>query len=891
MRNILRFFLCLVVAMAFTACSDRLDDYYTAEDLAGLKVHLQLPDYSRALVKTRALDKDVESISSVTVIAYNSDGGFISQNPVTMGTDGKITPSLPSGTATVAVVTNVSLTDDQCANLSSTFLTTTPDAKTPICWGSASVNDLLKSSDPTISLLRMTAKTTVQKDASPTKDASLNDFTLEGIKVYYTAGAGSIAPAKDAFSDNGTLSSVTNQSGESFGATSGDYKSASLVFYETPAGKAFLIVEGKYKGKEGYYKVKLYDQSVTTSNTELQLLRNHNYIVTINRVNEAGYSSEDEAVAGDAENRMTAIVVDDNPPIVDMISCKDYELGVCLPLTMDGKGDKKNATVVTSYQKEKSSNTYNYKITTDAPDWVTVGTAVSTTLPTTSDDGDGGKLSSKGTLDVIPITVAKNTTEKERTAKLTVTAGDLTRTITVKQAGYDFLADDNRKVTFLINGTPQSDNYFGKFLPKVQGVKAADNQGLVRDHGLHFAAVKGNTYSYKVPHLAGDKLTNTDSRISISDGGVGNYYTVTLANKANTSDNLWVSSFTIKNASGTEITYPVYHTGIFHQIKDAIANNWELGEKKKTGWFYYGIVEVKGTSGSIYHLLDRNIGATTNAFYSPSTQALKDNDGAKGAYMILTKDAQKTSWYVYNAPDGVSSINFILKKVSGGDDGDKLTSEQSASSDVYYVVSGSSASKTSNGPEYKDESSNFGVYVKSSSIVPHIYVWYSDEGGTTHKPNGSWADTKPMSVPEYTPVGNEFLPDSYFRIPTESYVKDIKLEKEKRYTDSGEAYDCYFIETTGGSAVQPEEVYIPVTGYYEGTSYRNENHANIWTSTRLSGFQGFSVSSPEFGFWFRYLDCHTTIKEISNMRIVGGSAGNYGGYIYTGMPVRGIHKI
>lgn len=881
MRNIFRFFLSLVMATVLYSCSDRLDDYYTAEDLAGLKVHIQLPDYSRALVKTRALDKDVESISSVTVIAYNSDGGFISQQSVPMGTDGKITPSLPSGTATVAVVTNVSLTDDQCANLSSTFLTTTPDAKTPICWGSATVNDLLKSSDPTISLLRMTAKTTVQKDASQTKDASLDDFTLEGIKVYYTAGAGSIAPAKGAFSDDGTVSSVTKQSGESFSATSGDYKSASQVFYETPADHAFLIVKGKYKNTEGYYKVKLYDQKVTTSNTELNLLRNHNYIVTIKSVNEAGYSTEDGAKAGLAENRMTVTVVDDNPPIVDMIACKDYELGVCATLTTDGKGGSFNAMAVSSCKKGEG---YDCNAVSDAG-WAKVGSLNQSKLP--SESGDG-KLSSTGALVEIPLTVELNPTENERTATITVTAGDLTRTISIKQAGYDFLGDDNRKVLFFIDGKQQSDDYFGDFLPKVQGVSAADNQGLVRDHGLHFAAVKGNTYSYKVPHLADDKLENKDnSHISISDGGEGDYYTVKL--KDDNDDNLWVSSFTITNASGTEITYPVYHTGIFHQITDPIANNWELGEKK-TGWFYYGVVEVEGTSGSFYHLLDRNIGATTNAFYSPSTQALKDNDGAKGAYMILTNDAQKTSWYVYNAPDGVSSINFILKK-SGGSDGDKLTTkDQSASSNVYYEVSGSSASITSNRPEYKDESSNFGVYVKSSSIVPHIYVWYFDEGGTKHEPNGFYADAKPMSVPEYTPVGNEFLPDSYFRIPTESYVKDIKLEIEKRRTDTGEAYNCYYIKTTGASAVQPKEVYLPVTGYYEGTSFRNENHANIWTSTRLSGFQGFSVSSPEFGFWFRYLDCHTTIKEISNMRIVGGSAGNYGGHIYTGMPVRGIHK-
>lgn len=881
MRNIFRLFLGLVMATVLYSCSDRLDDYYTAEDLAGLKVHIQLPDYSRALVKTRALDKDVESISSVTVIAYNSDGGFISQQSVPMGTDGKITPSLPSGTATVAVVTNVSLTDDQCANLSSTFLTTTPDAKTPICWGSATVNDLLKSSDPTISLLRMTAKTTVQKDASPTKDASLNDFTLEGIKVYYTAGAGSIAPAKDAFSDNGTLSSVTNQSGESFGATSGDYKSASLVFYETPAGKAFLIVEGKYKGKEGYYKVKLYDQSVTTSNTELQLLRNHNYIVTIKSVNEAGYSTEDGAKTGLAENRMTVTVVDDNPHIVDMISCKDYELGVCAPLTTDGNGGNFNAMAVSSCKKGEG---YDCNAVSDAG-WAKVGSLSQSKLPS---DGDG-KLSSTGALVEIPLTVEQNPTENDRTAKITVTAGDLTRTITIKQAGYDFLTDDNRKVTFLNGSTVVATDYFGGgekgFLKKddVYGVKAADNQGLERDHGLHFAAVKGNTYSYKIPKLKGDSYTNDDSRIKVTPED--NDYLVELDN--NDDESLWVSnSFSITNASGTKITYPVYHTGVFQKL----TSDNQLGTPK-TGWFYYGVVKVEGKSHSIYHLLDRNIGASNNGFYSPSTQETMGNEGAKGAYMKLTKTAIKTTsstkWYVYKAPSGATSISFIIQSSSRGKLSDDITG---VTSNKFYSVSGNTATETSDRPSSYD-TDGINVYVESSS-VPYIYVWY-DANGTKKEPNGTFTNTKAMSELSVNTalVGNEFMPSTYFQVPTESYVDDILPKVEKRPTKTGEVYYCYVIKTSKDvpSTVQPAEVYIPVTGYYEGTSYRNENHANIWTCTRLSGYQGFSSSSPEFGFWFRYLDCHNSIEEITNMRIVNGSAGRYGS-IYNAMPVRGIHK-
>lgn len=811
MRNIFRFFLSLVTAIVLFGCSDRLDDYYTAEDLAGLKVHIQLPDYSRALVKTRALDTD-EKINSVTVIAYNSDGGFISQQPVTMGTDGKITPSLPSGTSTVAVVTNVSLTDDQCAKLSSTFLDTTPDAKAPICWGSATVNDLLKSTAPTISLLRMTAKTTVQKDDSQTKDASLNDFTLEGIKVYYTVRTGSIAPATTSMT-NGAVTSVTNQSGVSF-TTSGDYKSASQVFYETPAGKAFLIVKGKYKDTEDcYYKVKLYDQSVTNANTELPLLRNHNYIVTIKRFNEAGYSTEDGAIAGEAENRMTVTVRDDNPPIVDMIACKDYELGVCAPLTTDGKAGTVNASVVSSYLN--NSSVYDYTINCDDKDkdWVTVGTATKTDLPTAT--GTEGENSSNGVLCVIPITVKQNPTENERTATLTVTAGDLTRTIIIKQAGYDFLVDPERPVQFFIGDTQHND-YFGTFLPAVQGVSAADNQGLARDHGLHFAAVKGNNYSYKIKKVDGDKSINVPDNAPFTVSDDGTDYTVTLND--NNNDNLWVSSFTITNKNNVTITYPVYHTGVFHEITSDIANKWELGPQK-TGWFYYGVVEVQGngtgdgTNGSklTYRLLDRNIGATSNGFYSPATQATKKNKGAVGAYIMLTK-----------------------KKL------EKTTSESTLGTDYMPF------------PDY-------------------FHIPEGDKGDKSGPADG--AD----GVDEIT---------------------DLPITIETKTTSAGETYYCYVIPTTGnyGDGVQPAQVYLPVTGYYEGTAFRNDNHANIWSRSRLSAYQGFSADSPEYGLWFLYLDINGQKRTKSNIRIVNGSAGRIGingngvDAIYNALPVRGIHK-
>ena len=76
-----------------------------------------------------------------------------------------------------------------------------------------------------------------------------------------------------------------------------------------------------------------------------------------------------------------------------------------------------------------------------------------------------------------------------------------------------------------------------------------------------------------------------------------------------------------------------------------------------------------------------------------------------------------------------------------------------------------------------------------------------------------------------------------------------------------------------------------MSGYYEGATYKDEYHANLWTSSRLSDYQGFSASSPEYGFWYLYLDVFGKTLNMSNYRFVSGSSGGNTGR-YRAMPVR-----
>lgn len=168
-------------------------------------------------------------------------------------------------------------------------------------------------------------------------------------------------------------------------------------------------------------------------------------------------------------------------------------------------------------------------------------------------------------------------------------------------------------------------------------------QGVLRNNGLHFTVGK-NAYSYKIPKLTGDVLTDKDDHFTVSADG--DYWKVTLADNSDNNYDLWKGTFTIKNKDDINITYTVYHTGIFHEITDDMANKYELTEGgddnlKITGMFYYGVVKVKGKAHT-YIMLDRNLGATDNSPYVPDINEFKNNKGAIGGYFKISEDKNKS---------------------------------------------------------------------------------------------------------------------------------------------------------------------------------------------------------------------------------------------------------
>lgn len=764
--------LCLV------SCKDAMETIGLGGDeipAEGVTLNIELPNFSEKKINTRA-GAD-ESISKVTAVFYGESNTYKGMANVNIGSknaDGTYQATIsnvPSGTKTVHLVTNINdLTEEEAKDLQAAYRKI--DTNNPICWGSVSLETLLNGT-PTVDLFRPYAKVTLKVDTTvtdfPEKDA--------GLIINHAAAKSAIAPAGYT-EPTDALAETTEFSGTDFG----DGTSREVVVTETSAGVANVIIRAKYKGKEGYkvgyYKVGLY-KDAKTKKDQYALLRNHNYTITVTKVNDYGFEKLDDAVKSDPENRLEVNVVDDNPAITNMIACKDYELGVSDNLSLKATDTEARITLVTTLK----SGTYNVKIK-DSDTWIKrydqEGEGITTP--------ESGRLSSSGKKYLLKFTLVPNPDETPRTGTVTISSGDLKLDVKITQDGFDFMRDPSRQVKMLKNGTEIQPDYFAWLDKDVKGIKPEQMQNVKRNDGLHFTVGK-NAYSYKIRKLTGDhQPENNDSHFTVSDDG--DYWKVTLNDDRDNNYDLWKGTFTIKNADGINITYTVYHTGIFHKITDDMAKEYELAEGgndelKVKGIFYYGVVKVQGQTHT-YIMLDRNLGATDNSPYVPDINEFQKNKGAIGGYFKISED--------------------------------------------------------------KNESD-----VKQGNL------------SSTLSPEG-------------------------FEIPDKSVFEDLvnagTLKTETRKTALGESYYCTFMNTTSSEL---KTIYLPYGGYLEGESHKYPMHVVFWTKTLVSGTQGFSGGSPEYGYWYNYFDVYNDKKGFSNVRFVSGSNGN-NTHRYKAMPLRLISK-
>ena len=645
--------------LSLVSCKDTMEAIGLGGDeipAEGVTLNIELPNFSEKKINTRA-GAD-ESISKVTAVFYGESNTYKSMANVKIGSmnaDGTYPATIsnvPSGTKTVHLVTNINdLTEEEAKDLQAAYREI--DTNNPICWGSVSLETLLNGT-PTVDLFRPYAKVTLKvadavkavKAVFPEEDA--------GLIINHTAAKSAIAPA-----DYNVLTEDLAATTDFSSTDVGDGTSREVAVTETSAGEANVIIKAKYKGIEGYYKVGLYKDA--KNKIQYSLLRNHNYTITVTKVNDYGFKKLDEAIKAQPENRIEAEVVDDNPVITNMIACKDYELGVCDDQSVKATVTEATITLVTTLSSATSADGKLYGVsinTADADRWIKGYTQDDNVITTP----ESGSQSSSGKKYLLKFTLDPNIHETPRTGTVTISSGDLKLDVKITQAGYDFMRDDsNRKVIMYNNDIKYQEDYFAWLDKDVKGIRPDQMQNVKRNDGLHFTVGK-NAYSYKIPKLTGDKLTDNDSHFTVSDDG--GYWKVTLADTRDNNYDLWKGTFTITNADDINITYTVYHTGIFHAITDDMANKYELTEGgndklKVKGMFYYGVVKVQGQTKT-YIMLDRNLGATDNSPYAPDINELKEHKGAIGGYFKISTDKNESDVKQGNLSTTLSPKGFEI---------------------------------------------------------------------------------------------------------------------------------------------------------------------------------------------------------------------------------------
>ena len=647
----------LGASLLLSGCAD--DDFIDRSQIwdgnipDNLTLTLTIPDPEIvALGNTRGADGPIER---VTLMQYDTDGkwlGNIAFEDADITSDGdtwQLTATLDKSTRSLQVVANYDVTDsdENPASLTTdadylnpyTGKATKGGYNGPVLWADVELGELLSGNEytPTIALQRQAAKLTVEVE----DDA---DFSLTGFMVYGMAEEGCVAPlAANVKSGAPTIPA----------SVSGTYKSemmadtdGTLYFFETAAEDADknptarVIVKGTYEGKEYYYVAAFRTREATLEEgasetpgyykyTGIPVLRNHWYTLTVEKVRATGWNTLEEAYTAMPDNRATIVLHDQTANVTDMIATRDYMLGVSGEVEAEWNGTA-DFTVVTKYAANidaAAQNKLPVHLTTN-DDWILIS------------EQDAELVIGNSTHDY-QITLAPNSiSTDERVGEITVTLGKLTRTVKVVQKGRPLRRERTAEIyglTGLTDGTHYYEWIDGKGTePAPQGLEDVENRGENRKDALIFAAVPAYTIYYKIPVSEGDKsctITGGDTSAFTATKD-GSYYVV----EATTTDkpNIAKAEMEIVNVDDAVIKYDLLQTGYFHKLDGQYQ---ATAPGVRTGWFYYEVVKFNGGYSDGMYVLDRNLGAASNASYDPTNihYTEEDMEAIGGYFEVLDR--------------------------------------------------------------------------------------------------------------------------------------------------------------------------------------------------------------------------------------------------------------
>ncbi len=606
---------------------------------SSITVKLALPLWEQSEVRSRAVTENALS-GDVTVLFFDSKKAALGKESVTPkveDTKYTITINAPKGTKYLHIVANAPSGSFATANDPAKEATSVAIDGYLTYWGYADITSLLQTD----------AKVTLIPDCARfVAESSVSGFTIDGIKLIKTANKGYIAPAEWNYS-----SPTPNVPADvAYNGTSGDCTFSTVYCFEAAAGKMKVIVKGTYGGVEGYYKAAL----IGNDGNEIAVLRNHSYTLKVTSVNHVGYSTAAQAESAPEAN-IKVEVVDNESEIVNLTSDGKDLLGVSKDVTVEATATSATIKVFTTFNEAPTCD-FN------ASGWIQSGSFDGGTT-VNSVKVDETTTQSEGKLYTLTLTLSQNSeSDQSRTAEVTIRSGQMSRVVKVTQSGADF--STARKIHRVVEGS-ETNLDLANLMRSVKGLYPEYNQGVVRHIGLHFEPFETKT-SYKIEKIDGDNVIKSDSQFTVTEttDSEGSWWLVSVTDASSSA--LWTSSFSIKNGTKT-YNYPVYHCGLFHKVSEA-----EI--------YYYEVVKVKGKSGTVYNILDRNLRATRNDFYSPETSALESYSDACGGYFKIAESKADGCIESSIVPSGyeiptdkiLEDLN-ILTEIATASNGDQYT--------------------------------------------------------------------------------------------------------------------------------------------------------------------------------------------------------------------------
>lgn len=535
----------------------------------------------------------------------------------------------------------MSYSEAQLKALTTTYFVNTSDQM--MMSGVSNLSDIAGGSP--VLLQRNAAKITVT-DKQPNADGTLPTGTTEfPFNVYGTSVSSSIVAGALNGSEYIQDAVATDPDNVSFTGKTLDY----LHYTKNPGrnveARPFIIVKAKYPatgGSDYYYRLEFERYDQTTKKFEaLNILPNHHYQVVITEVTGKGYPTPQEAMKNPSSLIM-ATIYDYSPQAYNMVTDGLRELGVTGQLLHNGEPTT-GGTPEYIYIKVYSPDAADYNSPAQAikisasESWLSFGTMVKTT-----DSGTPlpGADSFKGQLFRVPVHFNKTKEPGELDAVITVIWKGLQREIPVKWTR-DFDPSELCDVQLTIkdaSGTAKytSTNYWADIANTslFGGLSVEENEGKIRNQGLHFPVNYGGPsarwkYEYKVSfHNLNDGhsydwrvVTTGLQSVTITPASGNNVtgeaeFTVT---HDNTLDNWDYKVGTLKfelrkpgETKWTDYEIDLYHTGFFDNPKRFRNTDHRMDTPEKDFFYYYEVIKGPGTND---YWLDRNLGATSSAYY------------------------------------------------------------------------------------------------------------------------------------------------------------------------------------------------------------------------------------------------------------------------------------